>query len=493
MSRRPVVRVLVSLAVFGLLCVGPADASRLGPSDDWVAFGRDAQLTNAAWSQGLDVRSARSLAVAWSARLDGGILAQPLIAHPFGRAQVYAATAAGSVYAIDAGTGQVVWQRSFGTVVTPGCGTYGISSTGAIDLMRGLLYVAAADGQVHALALTTGEEAPGWPVTVTLRTLYTYVWGGLRIVGSRLYVPVASYCDELDPDGRAAEGQVVALDLGNPSTRSIFDPVPGFGNLGGDWSWGGVSAEADGSFVYAGIGNAEQYDSACACLDETAGYGDSVVKLTPDLAHVVGSNRPYSAIGAEDEDLGGTPVLFRPAGCPPLAAANSKIGTLFIWDRLDLGRGPIQEVPLSDGIDAFVGEPSWSVARGLLYDAGATFERGGSRLGTGVMALAFRSGCKVRPVWSAVVGDGPQPPPLVVGNVVVAAGGSTGGYEAHAASDGLLLWKFPTPGAAALGSPSAADGKIFAGDYGGTLWAFAPRRPPGGRVRVGFARPAGRP
>lgn len=464
----------LALLLASLAVAAPAAAARLGPPDDWPAFGRDAQITNAAPSATITVATARALRPVWSTQLDGAIVAQPLVAHLYGRAVVYAATEAGTVYALDALSGDVLWRQSFGTLATPGCGTYGISSTGAIDLVRARLYVATADGYVHALDLATGAEAPGWPVQVTTRPLYTYVWGGLRILGSRLYVPVASYCDELDPAGLAAEGGIVALDLGDPSVSTTFDPVPGFGNLGGDWAWGGVSVEPDGSYLYAGIGNAEQYEASCDCYEETAAYGDSLVKLTPDLSRVVDWNRPFTPPSSEDEDLGGTPVLFRPPGCPPLAAANSKIGTLFVWNRNDLAAGPIQALPLSDGVNAFVGEPSWSESQRRLVDAGATFERAGARIGAGVIAFAFGSDCRAHAVWSAVTGDGSQPPPLVVGDVVVAAGGSTGGWEAHAARTGLLLWRYPTPGVPTLGSPSAADGTIFAGDGAGVLRAFAP-------------------
>jgi outer membrane protein assembly factor BamB len=466
---------LLALAVSHVAAAALSSPERRGAAaDDWPAFGRDAQLTNFVRSESITAGSARRLGVVWSTKLDGAVVAQPLLAHVYGRTLLLAATEAGSVYALDAVTGRVDWQRSFDTVATPGCGTYGFSSTGAVDLERGLVYVAGADGLVHGLSLSTGADASGWPVRITRRTAYTYVWGGLRIAGGRLYVPVASYCDELDPRGRAAEGGIVSLDLAHASARTVFDPVPGFGNLGGDWAWGGVSLEPDGSYLYAGIGNAEQYDPACNCYDETAGYGDSLVKLTPGL-EVVDSDRPYTPPGADDEDLGGTPVLFERQGCPPLAAANSKIGTLFIWERSNLSRGPVQSVPLSDGIDAFVGEPSWSPDTGMLYDAGATFERGGARLGTGVIALKVGSDCRVKPVWSAVLGDGPQPPPLVVGDVVVAAGGSTGGYEAHDAATGVLLWKFSTGDASTLGPPIEGYGTIFAGDGGGTVRAFQPR------------------
>ena len=46
-----------------------------------------------------------------------------------------------------------------------------------------------ATGQLHALELTDGGDAPGRPVQVVRRRRTEYVWGGLRLVGSRLSCP----------------------------------------------------------------------------------------------------------------------------------------------------------------------------------------------------------------------------------------------------------------------------------------------------------------
>jgi outer membrane protein assembly factor BamB len=70
-----------------------------------------------------------------------------------------------------------------------------------------------------------------------------------------------------------------------------------------------------------------------------------------------------------------------------------------------------------------------------------------------------------------VVGVGSEPPPLVVGDVVLAAGGDGGGYTALAARTGRVLWRFKTA-AATLAPVIAASGRVFAADYGGVARAF---------------------
>lgn len=104
---------------------------------------------------------------------------------------------------------------------------------GTIDLGRRVLYEIGAGGDLHALDLATGEERPGWPLRLIERYEYEYVWGGLQLIGGRIYVPVASYCDETDPAGVAADGRLVAVDAaGSAASRhSASSTVTGSGAL----------------------------------------------------------------------------------------------------------------------------------------------------------------------------------------------------------------------------------------------------------------------
>jgi outer membrane protein assembly factor BamB len=243
------VRFLVVAAVLlTLLAAAPATLAnvvrprRAVDVAQWTSYGHDAQLTNRVRSESLGAQTASRLALQWRAKLDGRVTASPLAATlrvaGISRTLLFVATWAGSVSALDARTGSVVWSRSFGLVDTGICGEYGIASTAAIDLKRGLLYAIGADGLLRGLDLATGEDAPGFPIPLIDRTTTEYVWGGLRIVQDRLYVPVASYCDAPDDQQVAADGRLVAIDLGSLASAGAFDAVPGFGFLGGLWGWG---------------------------------------------------------------------------------------------------------------------------------------------------------------------------------------------------------------------------------------------------------------
>lgn len=362
------------------------------------------------------------------------------------------------------------WERAFGSVTTPQCGTYGFSSTGTIDLDRRVLYEIGADGDLHALDLATGEERSGWPLHLVQRNEYEYVWGGLQLIGGRLYVPVASYCDETDPDGIAADGRLVAVDPVAVEEAAFFDSVPGYGNLGGIWGCGGVSAEEDDSVIYTAVGNSRVHSDGCDCFVDNAAYGNSVVALTPDLSRVVDSDQPKEVPGTGDNDFGAAPLLFRPKGCPPLAAAKNKVGALFVWDRTHLADGPYARIELSDARSAFVGAPSYDPVRGTFFVSQAIVDADGPRYGV----VAFQAGpeCSLHPIWKTAAGAGNQPAPLVVADVVFVPRGRLGGFAAMSAVNGHALWSFPTE-AQTISPMIEVAATVLGGDRSGNLFAFA--------------------
>ena len=473
--RRPLL--LAAILALSLVFAAGANAQRRGgtatePITDplaWTAYGGNTQLTGFSGTSTVTTADARTFAVQWASMLDGGIVASPLAYDGL----VYAATEAGSVYALDLITGAEVWKRTFGTQAAyGGCGTYGVSGTPALDTKRGLLYVISADGLLQALNLEDGTTADGWPLALTTRPDVEYAWGGLQIVGDHLYVPFASYCDDTDADNNAADGRVVSVDLASPAVVATFDTVLGPDNLGGVWGFGGISAEPDGSALYTAVGNSWVTDPVTGQLYDDAGFGDAVVRLTADLVPV-SSDHPPTIPTVGDYDFGAAPVLFQPAGCPPLAAANNKDGDLYVWDRDNLAAGAIY----SDGIGTvsapFVGAPSWSPRLGLLYDGATAVRVNGKNTGDGVTAFTVGEGCKFAPLWSTVTGLGTQPPPLVLGKVLFADGGYSGGYKALDAATGAVLFSYDTTDPTFAG-PSADGNVVLTGDYGGVVRAFGP-------------------
>src|SRR2546421_593163 len=98
-------------------------------SDDWLAYGRDGQLTNQSDQPDLTPATAARLHEVWTRKLDGPIAASPLALDGV----VYVATEAGTVSAVRGADGRILWSTPLGTQDSYSCGTWGISSTGAID------------------------------------------------------------------------------------------------------------------------------------------------------------------------------------------------------------------------------------------------------------------------------------------------------------------------------------------------------------------------
>jgi outer membrane protein assembly factor BamB len=441
MAARMATALLAMLLVAGAAGGGARAAAPRANDGDWLSYGHNGRLDNAVVSPTLRPSTIADLHERWRAQLDGTVIASPL----FAGGVLYVATRAGSVYALAAADGHVLWQQTTGTTLACGGFPFGISSTGAIDRARGLLYEIGADGKLHAFALGSGVEAAGFPVDLIPSPSTQYVWGGLRLVGDRLYVPFATYCDEILPGDALADGGIYGVDLASPGSHTTFDAVPGDGNGGGVWGYGGVSAELDGSFLYAGVGNSHVFDEACDCDLDNALYGDRLVKLTPDL-RVVQSNYPPGINPQGDQDFGSAPILFQPHGCPPLAAANNKNGLLYVWDRTNLAAGPRTSFIVSDGEAAFVGQPSWSSRLQTLFDAEARVPKTGEKIGDGIVAIKTTyTGCRFFELWRKAIGKRNQAPPLLVGDIVFAGGGNEGLYALDGRT-GTVLWSAPTDG-----------------------------------------------
>jgi outer membrane protein assembly factor BamB len=460
------------------LVAAPAAGAR-----DWLRFGGDDQLTNdvaAADAAGISSATAPHLGVRWRAALDGAVIASPLSATVTVAGSpeqlVFAATNGGSVYALRANDGTVLWQRQLGTVSVPACGeTFGISSTGVIDPATNRLYVIGASGLLYALDLATGATAPGWPLQIVSNTGAEYVWGGLTSANGMVYVPIASYCDEPDPDGTFATGRLVAVDPGGPAIAATWVVSPDTNELGSIWGFGGTSVDPTTGALWTATGNSWSYDPDCDCINETAGYGETVAELNPALDLLAWNRPPGIPDGDDDTDFGSTPLLVQPPGCPPLAAANSKNGTTYVWNRDDLADGPIWSAQIGPEALAapFIGQPSYSPATNMLYVTEAQVDGDDA-----LAAFAIGPDCTIEttPTWTAPAGSGTTPPALVVGDVVFVAGGDGGTLTAVDAQSGATLFSTGLDGLA-YAPPAFAGGQVLVGTAAGSLYAFAPPAP----------------
>ena len=316
-----------------------------GPSD-WLTIEHDpARSGEASGEATLGTGNAAQLGLLWSTALDGKLTAQPLYVGQVSaggqvRNLLVAATHQNSLYGVDADTGAIVWQRSFGTpgtnVAIPG--GFGIGASPVIDRAAGRIYAVIDNGSLVTVSLANGADAAP-PLALIDRPTTNKVWGGLNLSGGNLYISTASDGGDSPP----WRGQVYRLATG-PSTPTLLNtwtvvpsfPAPTGG--GGVWGYGGVSVDPTTGHVYAA--------TAADSKELYTLYGNRIVGLDAGLG-VLGSYLPpepdtFPCAGTPcDLDFGSTPLVFKPSGCGTMVAAGNKNGNLYVLRTSDLeANGP---------------------------------------------------------------------------------------------------------------------------------------------------------
>jgi outer membrane protein assembly factor BamB len=470
-------RVGRALLTAALLLV--TNGARAGPGIDWLTFAGNMQRTgyNAAESV-LSPAAVPGLRLRWATDLAGPILTQPTLVRDVETASgrqdlVFAATLYGTVFALDAATGAVVWQVQLGVVQTR-CRQFsasdeqvGVIATPTIDPAHRRLLIVDGLGQLHALDIGSGAEAAGYPIGIidpANQPPLTLVYGSPTLSGQVLYVATSSSCDMPSAHGEIVEIELRALRV---ERRWFATPRQSQGG-GGIWGPGGVSLETDGSALYAATGNAFY-------RPQNSGYAEHVVQLAPDL-RVLAADAP-ALNGRNDRDFGATPLLFQPPGCPPLLAAMNKSGQLFLYQRAQIGDGPVQQLQIAQSTDAgdFIGIPAYDPATNALY-LGSPSDQ--PPYHHGLLALAVGDDCQLSLLWNRRLGlnttqFNPMIPPTVADGVVWYADGAASVLEAFDAADGRLLWRSGDRIAGGIfAAPTVVNGRVFVAAFDHKLYAF---------------------
>jgi hypothetical protein len=285
-------------------------------------------------------------------RVDGNLYAQPLYWQDAQNNRLLiVATENNNVYALDAATGKVVWQKLLGAPVARSslpCGDIdplGITGTPVIDDTRAAVYLNAAidDGTgpghyLFGLSLADGSILSGFPVNVAEalkaagRTFDPKVQnerGALLIVNHTLFIPYGGHFG----DCGAYRGWVLGMSLKNPGTLVSWSTRA---QGGGIWAPGGISY--DGNSMFAATGNTF---GASAWSD-----GEGVFRFGSDLGRQKSKRdffapQDWSYLDRADLDLGGTapvPVDVTDAkGTARFVLALGKDGKAYLLRRANLG------------------------------------------------------------------------------------------------------------------------------------------------------------
>jgi len=372
---------IFSLLVGSLSCtILPTDA-QVNVTQEHNNLSRDGIYIDAGFTPSAAANLTRDLN--FDGTISGNVYAQPLYIEggPNG-SMIIAVTESNNVYALNATTGTVIWQRTdLGAAVTSGlpCGNInpaGITGTPVVDLAsRRLFFDALIDGAtkkhfIYSLNVDTGATNSGWPVDVNATATYngiTYTSlvqeerGGLAFVNGIVYVAYSGY----NGDCGAYRGWVVGVDINNPSNVHAW-ATTAIG--GGIWGHGGVASDGTNMFVVTGN------------TFNTGGIwsgGEAIIRLQAGPTWA-GQPTDYWAptnwlsLDNSDTDVGGVSatVIDVPGATPSqLVLALGKDGNAYLINRNNLGgiAPPVAQASVSGTVNRGTSAVTYHTSQGTYF------------------------------------------------------------------------------------------------------------------------------
>ncbi|MGE8133994.1 c-type cytochrome [Novosphingobium subterraneum] len=299
----------------------------------------------------------------------------------------YAVASTGFAYAVlavDRGglsAGTILWRRQL-TANPCQNGEMGSISTPVIDKAAGRIYVTSCRDDwawdVHALDLATGDEAKGWPLEISHRTVPASVNrnGTTRFEPGQIYFQRGAL--NLSADGAQLyitfgpdqQGFLVSVNTRKPAIASAFSSMPRSDmQQGGMWGASGATIDAQGRIhvvTGASFASALAKRGIPGVYPESDGaWGQSILQFTDDPRtglKLTGTYSPfnYCQTAAADIDIasGGAVAIEldpRRTATPHLLAQGAgKQGVAYLLDRSRLPgttthRHACSSDPASDG------------------------------------------------------------------------------------------------------------------------------------------------
>jgi outer membrane protein assembly factor BamB len=326
---------------------------------DWTTWGYDQQRTG--WNQGeasLTIHNVPGLRLLWSTQLSTpsqaivlSTLTAPLVAEGVSTARgvtnlVFLLGADDTVFALDADTGKVFWQKTFANRATPiWAATWlcsnTVNDTPVIDKQNNIIFLITSDGKLRALNLSDGADrmAP-----VNMIEPFARAWS-LNLIDNTVYTTSGRGCGQLPAVAGVkpvvVPGTVSAVDVSDLTHPQLTRFYTSGTKYSGPWGRGGVTKGPNGSVIT---------QTADGLYDPAAGnFGESVLKLAPKATRLLDSFTPsnWQYLNTQDLDLGSASADVFPFQNWMLVAVGGKEGVLYLLDAADPGGGrPDHSKPL---------------------------------------------------------------------------------------------------------------------------------------------------
>jgi polyvinyl alcohol dehydrogenase (cytochrome) len=444
---------------------------------DWPCSGRDVHNTrNAEDEHVLDSSRIAEIKPLWTATTDGNVTATPAVVDGL----VYAPDFGGSLWAIDAATGKVVWKNAISTYT----GVQGdVSRTtpahwqGALIMGDGTQTVSAQEGAI-VFAVDAKSGQPKWRTKVEADPT-AMITGGPVVDSGVVFVGAASKAETQDRP-TTFRGSVLALsaDTGKILWQTYLTKE-GYSGAG---VWGSTPAvDHDAGLVYVATGNNYSVPpGVCAapergnCTPSPAdNYVDSVVALDVKTGRIAWAMRTltddvstnFDHVGPDYDFAQGPSLFTTEVGGKPttLVGAGQKSGVY--W-----------------ALNPATGEVVWKTEVGP---------------GSGLGGMMWGSATDGKRIYVSI--SNAAHTPIAIESATGESQTTTGGFWAALdAATGAVLWRTPDPqGAIDIGALTVGNGVVYAGSLapqgenmyaldaatGAVKWAFAS----GGSVAGGSA------
>ena len=475
-------RLLPALAAVALLLAGCGRSASVDPSavptaaslarvkipgGDWMRFDYDAQRSGVGpAATGLGPHDVGALRLR-KVKLPGTVDSSAIELHDVAvggrqRDVAFMTTTYGRTLAIDPGTGRILWEFTPRDIRDYEGSSQITTASPIADPDRDFIYAASPDGRIHKLAVGSGREAAGWPVSVTLDATHEKIAAALNISGGSVVVTTGGYIGDVPP----YQGHVVLIDRDSGRITAVWNSlcsnrhtliVPRSCPASDSAIWGrsGAVIEPDSGRILVATGNAP--------FNGSTDWGDSVLELTPDAQHLLHNWTPtdQAQLNSGDADLGSTsPALLPDYQGRHLAVQGGKAGVL---DLLDLGRlngttggpsgrlgGQVDQIQSPGGDQVFTAPAVWSHDGGIWVFVGD---------GSGTSAYVVTGGAahpRLRVAWKS--GSGGTSPVIAAGLLYVYDPG--GSLDIYLPTSGRRLVSLPA-GGGHWNSPIVVGGRVI--------------------------------
>ncbi|MEA2427137.1 MAG: hypothetical protein QOF37_765 [Thermoleophilaceae bacterium] len=427
---------------------------------DWPVYGHDLANSRNAGGDGPPASHVGSLSRAWTFNAPlGDFTGTPAVAGGV----VVAGTYDGSIYALDAVAGKVLWSKH---VDAP------VNGSAAIDLGApggAAVYVAVAKlGAPRLMALSLSSGATRWETVLTSQA-NSSVYGSPVFWKGKLYIGTSGP----NNDDARARGSLVALDEGTGKVKwQTFTVPPG---ADGAAVWSTPAIDVATGRLYVGTGN--NYHAPTTDME------DSILAMDAATGQILGhyqatNGDSFSAVdnptGGPDYDFGASPNLFDGPNGRRLVGEGQKSGTYWALDRATMQ--PVWNTTIGPG----------GVLGGILgstaYDGTRIY--GGDTADGQVFALG-RDGSEA---WQSVDSGGLHLGAATIANGVLYTTDPNGALNARDPATGLILAKIPLD-RPSVGGISAAGGALFVAVGTGPLPEPAPQADNPGSI-IAFGDPS---